>query len=257
MHHQLMECRRCGVLFSSPIPNAAEIGKAYAEASFESHSEARFAAMTYASILPRIMRRLPDLNGAVDVGTGTGVFLLQMLQRGFQNIIGFEPSHAPVAAAETAVRRMIREEPFSRHALASNSVSLVTCHQTIEHLLDPREFCADALSILKPGGALYLVMHNRRSLSALIMGKKSPIFDIEHLQLFCRRSIGRLLEDIGFRDINFATVFNTYPLYYWLRLSPLPQTIKDPIVNWFRSGPLANITLKCPAGNFAAVAYKK
>jgi hypothetical protein len=33
------------------------------------------------------------------------------------------------------------------------------------------------------------------------MGTKSPIFDIEHLQLFCPESIENVLERIGFKNI--------------------------------------------------------
>ena len=52
----------------------------------------------------------------------------------------------------------------------------------------------EAFRILKPGGAIFLIGHNRRrSLSARLLGRRSPIFDIEHLQLFSPRSLRQLL----------------------------------------------------------------
>ena len=73
--------------------------------------------------------------------------------------------------------------------------------------------------MLKPGGALFLIGHNRRAFSAKVLGRKSPIFDIEHLQLFSPVSVRHLLERAGFSRVEVRPVFNRYPLRY---RAPLP-----------------------------------
>ena len=51
---------------------------------------------------------------------------------------------------------------FDADDFPPGSLSLVTCFQTIEHLGDPLKFCKDVARLLRPGGALLLVGHNRR-----------------------------------------------------------------------------------------------
>ena len=99
----------------------------------------------------------------MDVGTGDGSFLLELLSAGFHGVVGIEPSGAPIAVAHPDVRPMIRQEVFRPGAFPEGSFSLVTCFQTIEHLDDPVALCRDALSALKPGGALFLIGHDHRA----------------------------------------------------------------------------------------------
>src|SRR4051812_30331361 len=67
MHWQLWECRRCDVLYADPAPSPEALAGLYREAEFDSQPEARHASRTYARFLPRIIRGLPDRNGAVDI----------------------------------------------------------------------------------------------------------------------------------------------------------------------------------------------
>src|SRR3989442_15887244 len=83
MHWRLVECRRCDLLYADPAPPAEELATLYRNADFDSAAEARQASRTYAGFLPRIAKELPDLVGAVDVGTGDGAFLHELLAAGF------------------------------------------------------------------------------------------------------------------------------------------------------------------------------
>jgi SAM-dependent methyltransferase len=255
MHWQLMECIHCDLLYADPAPPPEELARLYDDADFASREEARYASQTYGRILRRIVRRLPDRVGAVDVGTGDGVFLHELLSAGFGEVSGIEPSAAPIEAADAAVRPLIRHEIFRPNSFPAGSLSLVTCFQTIEHLADPLTFCRDARRALKPGGALFLIGHNRRAVSAKLLGRKSPIFDIEHMQLFSGRSIRNLLEAAGFADVEVRTVFNKYPVRYWAQLFPFPTRMKAMLLVSLKTGRLGRLLVPLPAGNLAAVAY--
>ncbi len=64
--------------------------------------------------------------------------------------------------------------------------------------------------------------HDYRAPINRLLGRRSPIIDIEHMQLFCPASLDRLLGEAGFADIAIRAIRNRYPLRYWLRLRPLP-----------------------------------
>ena len=195
MHHRLIICPACDLMYASPMPSPSQLHAAYQGASFDSGEEARCASRTYASHLRRLMPSLPDRTAALDIGTGEGSFLEELLAAGFEQVSGVEPSLAAIATASSTVRAHIRQGVFNADDFANDSFSLITCFQTIEHVPDPLAICRGAHRLLKPGGALFIVCHNRRALSAKVLGTSSPIFDIEHLQLFSPASCRRLLAE--------------------------------------------------------------
>lgn len=256
MHFRLVLCEACDLLYSSPAPARAALEQAYDAASFDASDESGFAAETYAAFLPEICRGLPDRAGALDIGTGDGAFLTRLVARGFTDVQGVEPSAAPVAAADPAVRDRIRHAPFRAEDFQAEQFRLVTCFQTMEHVFDPLQLCREAFRITKRGGAFFIVCHNRRALLARLMGRRSPIFDIEHLQLFSPDSVRRLLDRAGFQRVDVHRVVNRYPASYWARLLPVPARIKDALLNTLSATGLGRRTIAAPVGNLAAIAWR-
>ena len=256
MRHALVVCRNCDLLYANPAPDRKSLEAAYHDAAFDAADESHYAGLTYASYLPRIAAQLTDRKGALDIGTGDGAFLLQLLQHGFTDVVGVEPSAAPVASAKPELRSLIRHAPFRSADFAPESLQLVTCFQTIEHVYDPLSLCREAFALLRPGAALFMVCHNRRALLARALGLKSPIFDVEHLQLFSPKSARALLVRAGFSRVDVHTVVNRYPINYWARLSPIPGALKPTALELLRRSGLGCFALSAPVGNLAVIAYK-
>ena len=256
MHFQMLRCRDCDMLFSSPAPKDAWLAGAYEGADFDSAPEARFASLTYQRTLQGFLGRLPSLKGALDIGTGDGAFLERLLELGFTGVRGVEPSSAPIRAARPDVRKLIKKGIFSGGSFPANSFSLVTCFQTLEHAPEPLKLAQAAYKILRPGGAFFTVAHNFRSLSAKILGQKSPIFDVEHLQVFSSQGLRLMYEGAGFEGAQPRPLTNRYPLSYWMRLLPLPPGPKGKLIGGLRALGLAKIQIPLRAGNLYAVGFK-
>jgi SAM-dependent methyltransferase len=257
MHYRLVECPVCDLVYASPAPTAESLARSYTEAGYDSAREARFAASTYESLVRKHLDRLPDRDGAIDIGAGDGAFLERLLGLGFTSVHGFELSSAPIAAARTDVRPLIRQAAFSPDGLERGGYSLITCFQTIEHLPDPLEVCRQARDLLKDGGALVLVCHDRRALSAKLLGERSPIFDIEHLQLFSPRSVRELFQRSGFEQVTTASLVNRYELRYWAKLAPLPARLKPALLRALEGSSLGRVGVPVRAGNLAALGYRR
>ncbi len=256
MHYRLISCPDCDLLYASPGPSPGALAAAYREAAFDSSEESRFAAQTYVRLLSRFVDRLPDRSGALDIGAGDGAFLEELLALGFTGVAGVEPSEAPIAAARSSVRPLLRRGVFSAADFKEGTLSLVTSFQTLEHVLDPLGVCRDARRLLKEGGAVFFVCHDRRAFSARLLGLQSPIFDIEHLQLFSPASARALLERAGFDDIEVWPILNRYALHYWLRLFPFPPSWKERCVSWTKAARFGFAPLALPAGNLAAIGFR-
>jgi SAM-dependent methyltransferase len=256
MHHRLVVCSECELLYASPAPTQESLHGVYREAAYDSGEEARFASLTYAELLRTVLDDLPAEGGALDIGAGDGAFLRHLVAAGFEDVIGIEPSAAPVATAAPDIRSMIRSGVFNPEDFEPSRFRVVTAFQTLEHVAEPLGLCVGANRLLRTGGALIVVCHNRRAPANRLLGPRSPIFDVEHLQLFCPESLRRLLERAGFTDIRLSAVTNRYPIGYWARLFPLPGPIKRPALTALRRSGLGRVPLGLPAGNFAAIAFK-
>lgn len=257
MHHRLIFCSTCDMVYSSPIPSQEGLESAYQDAAYDSGLEASLAACTYGRLLARFADSLPDRQGALDIGAGDGAFLEYLVEAGFTDVVGVEPSAAPIAAAKPNIRPLIRQGMFHANDFEPGRFSIVTCFQTIEHLMDPLTVCREAHRLLKPGGALFVIGHNRRAMSAKLLGRKSPIFDLEHLQLFSFQSAKHLLRRAGFNEVSVRPFFNRYPLHYWTKLFPLPRKLKRPLLRALEQRAIGRITVSLPAGNMAVVGFKR
>jgi SAM-dependent methyltransferase len=256
MHSRMVECNLCGMLYANPALRQETLAVAYKEASFDSGAESRLAAVTYRSLLEPHLAALPSRASALDIGAGDGAFVEELLALGFNDVVGVEPSTAPIEAAKPAIRGHLKCGIFAAEEFAAGSVDLITCFQVIEHVWNPMKITRDALSLLKPGGLFFIVAHDRRAFSARVMGTKSPIFDVEHLQLFDKPTGTALLRNAGFSSIKVSTVRNKYPVNYWVKLFPLNGRVKSGVRRLAEVSRIGNILLSLPAGNLAVLGKK-
>tara|TARA_B110000114_G_C14757314_1_gene263416 strand:- start:145 stop:543 length:399 start_codon:yes stop_codon:yes gene_type:complete len=120
---------------------------------------------------------------------------------------------------------------------------------TMEHVYDPREVSESVNKILKKDGSFVIVIHNYRSLVNKILGQKSPIIDIEHMQLFSNQSIRSLLNKTNYQNIYIKKFSNYYSINYWVRLLPLPVSIKNIFIKVLNKFNLGNFKIKINVGN--------
>jgi 2-polyprenyl-3-methyl-5-hydroxy-6-metoxy-1,4-benzoquinol methylase len=256
MHSRMVQCNACGMLYANPVLRPETLADAYKDASFDSGAESRLAAVTYRALLEPHLAGLANRGSALDIGAGDGAFVEELLDLGFSDVIGVEPSIAPIEAAKPAIRGYLKCGIFAADQFAAASFDLITCFQVIEHVWDPVKIAADALALLKPGGLFLIVAHNRRAFSARVMGTKSPIFDIEHLQLFDRPTSAALLRNAGFDSIKVGSVQNRYPVDYWIKLFPIPKPVKSGVRRAAEISGIGKLLVSLPAGNLAVVGQK-
>lgn len=257
MSHAMVRCTACDLVYVDRPPSQADLAQSYHEAEYDSAEEAEHAAETYARTIAPVIARLGGRRGAaLEIGTGTGVFLQRLADAGFATVAGVEPSTAALAAAPAARRAWIREGIFDEADFAPESVDLVCCFMTLEHVRDPGELVGAVMRILRPGGAFVAVTHDYRGLVNRLMGRKSPIIDLEHMQLFSTASARALLARRGYADVGGTSFRNAYKPSYWLRLAPLPAPIKRPLLAWLRGSRLDRRRLAVNVGNVMTWGYK-
>ncbi|MGK5092257.1 class I SAM-dependent methyltransferase [Deltaproteobacteria bacterium TL4] len=256
MHFRMVCCPTCDLLYATPAPTEEGLGAEYEQAAYDSTVEAAYAAKTYAHYLKQVLKNLSHVESALDIGTGNGAFL-KYLKAHFKQVEGIEPSLAPIEAALPEIRPLIKHGLFDAQNFKNESFSLITCFQTIEHVFQPERLCREIHSLLKPGGAVMFIAHNYRSLLARILGSKTPIYDIEHMQLNSPQSLHYLLRQTGFQHIRIFSVTNRYPLNYWVKLLPIALSVKKKLISLLDTLHLGSIPIPMKVGNLGAFGYKQ
>lgn len=260
MYPTLKKCKTCDILYAISIPDENSIEEEYKNADFDSSSVAKMASQTYGNYLKKYMNQNPGsirTKYAMDIGTGEGSFLKELKDIGFEKVVGVEPSIAPIKCADSNIRPLIMNTAFRSDDFAKESFDLITFFQTIEHVFDPVKTINGFHELLNSQGVVFIIAHDFNAVSAKILKTKSPIFDIEHLQLFSKKGLYKFLMKSGFEDIFVFGIKNRYPLAYIARLFPFPQKIKKPLVHFLENSQFGNLKINLYMGNIAAFARKK
>jgi SAM-dependent methyltransferase len=226
MCHRLVQCPECDLVYAEQPPAEAQLARSYHVADYDSSEEADDAALAYSRAIRPTLDKLTRRISALEIGTGSGAFLEHLSRAGFSTLVGVEPSAAAIAAAPCTRRAWIREGIFDEKDYAPSSFDLICCFMTLEHVRDPRIVAQAAFRLLRTGGAFVAVTHDYRGLMNRLLGRRSPIIDIEHMQLFSRRSLRYLFEGAGYSGVTVNAYVNTYSTRYWMRLAPLPHVLK-------------------------------
>ena len=257
MNHKLTLCSLCSLVYVDNPPQEVELANSYHQADYDSGKEADMAADTYMYYMEEAIGRLDVTGKALDIGTGNGILLELLNARGFSIVKGVEPSKEAINSAPEKRKSWIIEGIFNESDFSENSFDLICCFMTMEHVKDPKILSRSVLNLLKPGGIFVTVAHDYQSIINKILGKNSPIIDIEHMQIFSKKSMTDLLTSCGYVDVGIKSISNRYPITYWTRLLPLPNIFKTLILRMIKLLGMSNLNIGINVGNMMSIARKK
>ena len=246
-HYQILRCRRCSLVFSSPILAPSQIARFYQSSLCTYEEQIPFATEAYLSLFEKAVSNLsnPGNLRVLEIGCGNGFFLSALWERGVRDVWGIEPSKTMLSETKH-LRKRILCDTFKQGQFPKHHFNLISTFHTLDHIVDVSLFMEEIFFLLKKGGVFLAVVHDSEGLSVKLLGERSPIFDIEHIFLFNRATLRKLCEKFGLSVLHVFDVKNTYPLSYWLKMLGLPEKL----VSFLR------IPLSLRAGNIAVIARK-
>jgi 2-polyprenyl-3-methyl-5-hydroxy-6-metoxy-1,4-benzoquinol methylase len=144
----------------------------------------------------------------LDVGCGEGPFAAALLDAGAR-VVGIDVAAEPLRRAgalrpELDLRVVPAAGPWD---LEDASFDVVWAGETIEHVQDTAAWLSEVRRVLRPGGRLLLSTpaHGPLTLLRLALSRRAfaERFDprSDHLRFYSRGSLGELLEQFGFTEI--------------------------------------------------------
>jgi 2-polyprenyl-3-methyl-5-hydroxy-6-metoxy-1,4-benzoquinol methylase len=169
---------------------------------------------------------------------------------------GIEPGADAVRYADPKTKNKILIDILKKGQFEPESFDAVTFFHVLDHLIEPMSFISTSKEYLKPGGMMLCITHDVRALPVKIMGEFSYIFDIEHTQLFSKKTLALMFEKNGLRPLEIFDVSNTYSLDYWLTTAPIPSKPNLVLKSMIRTLHMANTRITLKAGNIGIIAQK-
>lgn len=252
-HYKMVRCIRTGLVFSREILPDEVLEKLYAGSKVTFSEYTDIIRKDYWRPLKAFSASMAK-GSALEIGCSSGFFLEELLAQGFHEVHGCEPSLEAKALAVDAVKPGIHSGFFTDKAYPDQSFDLICAFQTLDHLSEPLDMLATCFRKLKPGGLLYIIVHNVDSLQAKAFGEKSPIIDVEHIYLFNPATLAMAVEKVGFETLGSFPIRNSYPLEYLTTHAPLP--CKRLINSFFRAMGLNKVKVPLRLGNMGIVARK-
>lgn len=257
----VLECERCGLLFTEPRPAPNVIGKYYQSEAYYSHQQNK------KGFIPRLYEwvKKPNLNHKVklavgkrrsgrvlDIGCGVGDFLVAVKHAGFE-VVGIEPSDQARAIA----KERLGFEPLDPSALSTlpdASFDIITLWHVLEHVDDLKTEIASLSRLLKPDGTLVIALPNFKSFDAQYYHEYWAAWDVpRHLNHFCPGSIAGIFDQTDLKVVDIQKL--VWDAYYISYLSEKYKGHSLPLVKGFFTGLRSNLKAH-RSGMYSSLVYR-
>ena len=152
----------------------------------------------------------PPPRRLLEVGCGNGFAAKRLTELGYE-VTGIEPSSTAIlfACENCPTGRFIHASAYDPLPDDCGPFDIVLSIEVVEHVLFPREFAARLFAALRPGGIGILTtpFHGWfKNVAIAVSGRfdshVNPLWEGGHVKFFSPRTIGTLLRDAGFTDID-------------------------------------------------------
>lgn len=198
-----VRCRDCAVVFQNPRPVFEDLRRRYGEDyfSYELANESNFFGLMRLGLQDIRFNQHAARRSAprtfLDIGCATGMLIESMRSEGW-DVRGVDVCRESADYGKAHRGVDIFPGTLEEAHFPDNTFGAVHFSHLIEHVPDPRGFLAEVRRILSPGGAALITTPNIDGFQARLFGKgwRSSIAD--HLVLFSKKTLQRLVRESGF-----------------------------------------------------------
>ncbi|MCB9081429.1 MAG: class I SAM-dependent methyltransferase [Lewinellaceae bacterium] len=190
---QLYDCQGCGIRFTHPVPEPADLGRYYQSEDYISHSDTqqglinRLYHWARGYMLER-KRALVESFGTerslLDVGSGTGYFMAHLRDHGF-TVLGVEMDEGARTYAQERFQVAVLPPEELEQGNIPGQFGVISMWHVLEHVYQPDLYLDRLREKLLPNGVLLIAVPNYTSYDATYYGAQWAAYDVpRHLWHF-------------------------------------------------------------------------
>lgn len=197
-----VECGSCGTLFVSPLPDAETIRQIYIQPDYHQAVELSADRMLSEARTRAQVLRDRGCRTVLEIGCGAGYFLDACGEIALQA----EGVDGGPAAARARARGLVVHDTWVDDFEPHSRVDALALWEVIEHLPSPISVLRRLRTYVAPGAVLALSTPSWSGVPARVLRRRFPmITPPEHLTLFTREGLQRLLVRAGFRPFRWTS----------------------------------------------------
>jgi 2-polyprenyl-3-methyl-5-hydroxy-6-metoxy-1,4-benzoquinol methylase len=222
-----VRCSSCSVVYQNPRPVFEHVRQRYAADyfSYELSNEGSFFGLMRMGLrdidFAQVATALPTPRRFLDIGCATGMLIESMKGEGWE-VQGVDVCRESAEYGVTHRGVAIFPGTLEEARFPPASFAAVHFSHLIEHLPDPRSFLAEVRRILLPGGCVIVTTPNIDGFQARLFGAAWRSAIADHLVLFSKMTLRRLLVESGFQVRRCVT-------WGGLAVDSAPDLIKRPV----------------------------
>lgn len=201
-------CRACGLILQNPQPLRDALAARYDSEYFdyeirnqENFFQLMLKGLEDIDFFESVAPTLPRPSAVLDIGCATGRLLKHFKDAGWDTA----GAELCIDSAEYGNREYdvnISPSSLEDSCFESGSFSAVHASHLIEHVDNPASFAAEVFRVLRPGGVFVCVTPSADGLQARLFGSSWRSVIEDHVTLFSKKTLRRLLMNSGFRIEN-------------------------------------------------------
>lgn len=184
-------------------------------------------------IVKQVKANAPQGGKLLDIGCGNGNLALVLGSLGYQvRGIDVDATSIETAKQRNTFDNVSFDVADANEFTESDEYDLIVCTEVLEHLEKPKQLVESSYRILKPGGTMVVTVPNGKGPRETLMTKpmqwmmanghtdklvkikkafgydhgtpQSSNPDLTHIQFFTQKSLFKLMEDAGFKKLDFG-----------------------------------------------------
>jgi predicted TPR repeat methyltransferase len=205
----ILKCADCGYVFADVHLSDEECSEIYRKNYFFGDEYSDYIADKKAlqrnfELRLKVLRKYLDPvlhKNLLEVGSAYG-FFLEIAKNRFENVQGIDITEDGVRYSKEALNLDVIHADLLQHDFSTQKFDVVCMWDTIEHLRAPRLYLEKIAGLMEKGALIAITTGDIGSVNARLKKDKwRLIHPPTHAHYFSKKTLGRMLDDLGFEII--------------------------------------------------------